>query len=320
MIYDLFTIFKIIGNKRITILKFILAAIITGIFTYLVVPKQYEADAVFILKNPIFADRNNIYNYEAKFLNYVADDDVVDQLISMASSDSVQHFIISSMHLATAYHYDTTDPEEAYKLRKYFQSHLRIYRNEYKNIILSYKDKDPVRAATIANLCVSLLETSLRGFYNGMRKNMYSSIVNKIHEEDSAIALLTDSLSKLREMYGIYDIISPSRYNIMLSTVKGNGHSGLAIGIEQVQNVESIKDELVGDRAKHVSLANQYSTGTEINEMPLTHIIQSAKPPFKHIGRDIITTTAISTILGVLFAIVYVLMNDYFQRMRSMSN
>jgi len=319
MSYNLFAIFKVIGGNYKRVISFMSIAIVMGLGAYWVIPKKYEADTVFILKNPVFADRNNIYNYEAKFLSYVADDDVVDQLISMASSDSLQNTVISTMHLAAAYHFDSTDLEQRYKLRKYFQRHLKIYRNDYKNIVLTYTDKEPARAAAVANLCVNLLETSLRGFYNGMRKDMYNSIMNKIHEEDSTIALLTDSLTKIRETYGIYDIISPSRYNLMLSAVKGNGHSGFANGIEQVQNVESLKDELVGDRAKHVSLANQYSTGTEINEMPLTQIIQVAKPPFRHIALDMAITGGGSAILGFLFAVVYILMNEYFHRMKSMS-
>jgi hypothetical protein len=292
----------------------VLIAVVTGIAIYLLVPTKYEADVIFILKNPIYADRSNVYNYEAKFLDYVANDDDVDRLITMASSDSLQNNIIRTMHLAAAYDYDSTDAEQVHKLKKYFKRHLKIYRNEFKNVVLTYTDKDPVRAAAVANLCVDLLEVSLRGFYNGMRKNMHTSIMNKVHQEDSAIAVLTDSLVRLREQYGIFDIISPSRYNIMLSSMKENGHAGYARGLEQVQNIESVKDELVGDRAKHISLANQYSTGTEVNEMPLTHIVQAAKPPFKQTVRDIFVITGISACLGLLFGVVQVLMAEYFKR------
>jgi LPS O-antigen subunit length determinant protein (WzzB/FepE family) len=314
MDYSLFAIIRTIGNGRRTILKMVLIAVVTGIAIYLLVPTKYEADVIFILKNPIYADRSNVYNYEAKFLDYVANDDDVDRLITMASSDSLQNNIIRTMHLAAAYDYDSTDAEQVHKLKKYFKRHLKIYRNEFKNVVLTYTDKDPVRAAAVANLCVDLLEVSLRGFYNGMRKNMHTSIMNKVHQEDSAIAVLTDSLVRLREQYGIFDIISPSRYNIMLSSMKENGHAGYARGLEQVQNIESVKDELVGDRAKHISLANQYSTGTEVNEMPLTHIVQAAKPPFKQTVRDIFVITGISACLGLLFGVVQVLMAEYFKR------
>jgi capsular polysaccharide biosynthesis protein len=315
--YDLFTIFNTIKRNRRTLFVFLIIAALISVILSFIFPPQYEADSVFILKNPVYADRNNVYSYEAKFLDYTANDDDVDRFIAMASSDTLQNTIIRRMHLATAYDYDSTDPEEVYKLKRYFKKHLRIYRNEYKNIVLVYKDKDPERAAKIANLCVDMLDQSLRGFYNEMRHNMYRSIMDKVHEEDSTITYLTDTLTKLREQYGIYDIISPSRYNIMLSSVKGNGQPGFAKGLELIQNIESVKDELVGDRAKHISLANQYSTGINLNEMNLTHIIQKAKAPFKHPFLNILKVLGLGSLLALMFGVVYILAADYYKRIVS---
>ncbi len=317
MDYSLAAAFRIIADNWLMLVKYTIIAVVVGIALFIAMPKKYEASTVFILRNPIFADRNNIYNYEAKFLNYIADDNDVDQLISMASSDSLKDKVIDSMHLATAYGFDSTDAEERHKLRLKFQKRLLIYRNEYKSIILSYKDKDPARAAAIANLCVDLLEKSLRGFYNGMRKNVYGSIMSKVHQEDSVIEVLTDSLSKLRDIYGIYDIVSPSRYNLMLSGIKNSGKDGFAKGIEKVQNVESIKDELVGDRAKHLSLANQYSTGTGDDEMRLTHVIQKATPPFKHFVLNLFINAGVSAILGLLFGVVILFAKTFFHKMNT---
>jgi uncharacterized protein involved in exopolysaccharide biosynthesis len=320
MKYHLFEIFRIIGHKRSTILLIVTASIGIGIGLYFLLPKKYEAACVFILKNPIFSDRNNVYSYEAKFLSYTASDEDVDQMISMASSDTLENTVIRKMHLAAAYHFDSTDAEEVQKLKKAFQKNIKIFRNEYKCVILSYTDTDPVRAAAIANLCVNLLESSVRGFYNNMRLSLYNSIMNKIRQEDSSIAILTDSLTTIREHYGIYDIISPMRNTLVSGSVKGSGGPGLARGIEIVQNIESVKDELVADRAKHITLANQYTTGTEQNEIPLTQVLQSATPPFKHIPFDTIKTGIVSGILGFLFAVIYVLMMEFFRRLKSGTN
>lgn len=312
--YDLFHIIHLIRKKLQTVVVIMLIGIIAGALVYFTIPKKYEADTVFILKNPLYADRNNLYNNDTKFLDYAANDDDVDRLMAMAASDSLQNNVIRLMHLAEVYHYDTTNAKEVVKLKKHFKNNLKIFRNEYRNVVLTYTDKDADRAAAVANLCEDLLEHSLRDFYNGMRKNMYQSIMNRVHDEDSAIAVLTDTLTKLREKYGIYDIISPARYNIMLSTMKDNGREGYAAGVELIQNTESIKDELVSDRAKHITLANQYTTGTQINEMPLTHVIQVAKPPVKHTGFGLLTTLIVCAFLGFVFGVLYVLMSDYFQR------
>jgi hypothetical protein len=251
---------------------------------------------------------------EAKFMNYAGNDEDIDRFFSMAASDSLQNNVIKIMHLAAAYHYDSTNPAAIIKLKRYFIDRLTISSNEYKNIVVAYKDKDPKRAADVANLTASLLEFSMRDFYNGMRRNIYASVMNTIREEDSAITVLTDTLSALREQYGINDIISPARYNIMLSNVQSNGKKGIAKGIELIQNIESVKDELVSDRAKHITLANQYATGLETNEMPLIHVIQTAVPPLKYWWRYLVITCCISGALGLLFGVVYVLLSGYYQQ------
>jgi len=308
--YNLSHILNIIKKRKSTVLFITILGAIIGIVIYRLLPKKYEAATVFILKNPLYADRNNLYNNETKFLDYVANDEDVSRFITMASDNNVQEKIIKDMHLAAIYGYDSLSSKGRYELKNDFKTRLKIYVNEYKNVVLSYTDTDPQRAATIANLSRDLLESSLRGFYNGMRKNMENSILKRIEQEDSAIIVLTDTLTALREQYGIYDIISPSRNNLMLSKIEENGRAGFARGIEQVQNIESIKDELVSDRAKHISLANQYATGTEINEMPLTHIIEVAIPPFNQKKQGLVLTIIVSLFLGWCFSLVYVVANE----------
>ena len=308
--YNLSHILNIIKKRKSTVLFITILGAIIGIVIYRLLPKKYEAATVFILKNPLYADRNNLYNNETKFLDYVANDEDVSRFITMASDNNVQEKIIKDMHLAAIYGYDSLSSKGRYELKNDFKTRLKIYVNEYKNVVLSYTDTDPQRAATIANLSRDLLESSLRGFYNGMRKNMENSILKRIEQEDSAIIVLTDTLTALREQYGIYDIISPSRNNLMLSKIEENGRAGFARGIEQVQNIESIKDELVSDRAKHISLANQFATGTEINEMPLTHIIEVAIPPFNQKKQGLVLTIIVSLFLGWCFSLVYVVANE----------
>lgn len=302
-------------HKR-TIGYITLLAAIAGALFYLIVPSKYEAQAYLILKNPLYGDRNFVYNNETKFIDYFASDDDIDRFITMSESDSLQNYVIRTMHLASVYNYDTTDREDVYKLKRKFSKQLKIFRTDKKIISLSYTDKDPDRAAAVANLCATAVEHLLHGFYSDMRMNMYQSITNKVHDEDSSINLLTDSLAALREKYGVYDIISPSRNNIIMSEVKNTGQKEFAKGLEQIQNLESLKDELVTDRAKHVTLANQYATGLRMNETPLISVVQNAKPPVKPIGMNIVMMVIVSAVLGFFFSLLYVLLSQFVKKMR----
>ena len=305
--YSLQPLVRIIRSRSRTVLFITLAAMAVGLVVYLIRPKAYKAKVEFFLKNPLYADRSYLYSNDARMIDYFAGDEDIDRMRSMIWADSVQDKMIRDMNLAEAYGRDMNKPAEAKAMKKDFSSRMNIYRTESKVAILTYTDKDEERAAAIAYRSVELLEQQLRGFYNEMRRSIYETIAGRIREEDSTILVLTDSLAALRERYGIYDIISPARYNIMLSAIKDNGKPGFAKGIELVQNVESIKDELVSARAKHTSLAGQYATGTRMNELPITRILKVEKPPFKQDGPGLLTTLLGCGMAGFFFSLLYVL-------------
>jgi hypothetical protein len=278
-----------------------------GLAVSLLRPKTYKAKVEFFLKNPLYADRSYLYSSDARMIDYFAGDEDIDRMRSMIWADSVQDKLIREMHMAEAYNMDLTKPAEAKALKKEFSSRMNLYRTEAKVAILTYVDKDEDRAAAIAFRSVELLESLLRGFYNEMRQSIYVTMAGRISEEDSAIRVLTDSLAVLREQYGIYDIVSPARYNIMLSAIKDNGRPGFAKGMELVQNVESIKDELVSARAKHMTLAGQYGTGTKTDELSIVHILKVEKPPFKKEGPGLVAILLGCAVAGFFFGLVYVL-------------
>lgn len=313
--YSLFNILRQVYRHRRFIIIITCCTILAGVITRLVKQRKYVAETVFILKNPLYADRNFLYNNETKFIDYFASEDDIDKFMLMAESDSVQGYIISEMSLAEAYKYDTSDDKKVKALKKEFFSNLNIVRTDKKSLTLSYTDKDPERAAEVANLTVAVLEKSLRNFYNDIRASMYNSIANKIKEEDSVILALTDTLTVLREKYGIYDVISPSRYNIMLTSgMKPNGKEGFARGLELIQNYESVKDQLVTDRSRHISLVNQYTTGTGVNEMPLTKIIKKAELPLKKGGVGMLMTILGSAFIGIFCSVLYVLFVAFYRK------
>jgi len=316
-ILNISSLFDILYRRRKLIVYTTVAAIVAGLLLYFIKPKKYEAELIFILKNPLYSDRNYLYNNETKFIDYFANDDDVDRLITMARSDSVQNKVINAFKLAEAYDYDSASPKQFLKLRKFFNKNLNVYRTESKNVVLTYTDKDPARAIKVASMCLDESERTLHSFYIGMRRSMYESIVSKIKEEDSTIHVLTDTLSKLRARYGIYDIISPARYNIMLSAFKDNGKPDYALGIEEIQNVESVKDELVADRAKHITLANQYTTGTSLTDMPFTYVVNRSRLPLKPKGMSLATILLACAFAGLFFSALYVLALKFYKSISS---
>ena len=312
--FNLLTIAGILSRRKKFILFITLAAGVAGLLGAFIRPKQYEAKAEFYLKNPFYADRNFVYNSDAKYIDYFAGEDDVARLIAFAHSDTVQLRIIRVMHLYKAYHVDTANAKEVADFRKNFTDRLNLWRTDSRGLELASIDKDARRAAAIANLTVALLEQELQHFYTGTRASMHQSVLRKIAEQTERIQVLTDSLVALRELYSIYDIISPSRYNLMLGNIKNNGKPGFARGIEQIQNIESMKDEMVSVRSHNLTLAEQYATGNGLNEMPLIYMVKQALPPQRVMGMSKLFLALTTALCGFFFACILILITNFYRR------
>lgn len=292
------------------ILTITIASAIGGAIFYLAGPKKYEAKTEFVLRNPLYGDRNNLYNNDTKFIDYFANEDDIDRLILMSEAEIVQSRVIRNMHLAEAYTLDVSNRKGEQQLERRFSKNYNILRTEYKDLVISYVDTDPERAAKVANECVKVLDSTFGDYYKDMRKGMYQSIMEKISEEDSTINALTDTLTVLRDQYHIYDIISPARYNLMLGTIKETGQKNLGRGVELIQNVESLKDQIVADRAKQTTLVNQYKTGNRQDQMPMLKVVTYAKNPVSPKGIGGMYTVLAAALLGFFFSTWLMLFAD----------
>lgn len=305
--YSLSPLLQILWRGRRAIGLITLLSTAAGLTVHLLKPKLYSAKVEFFLRSPLAADPATLYNSDGRTMDYFASDEDVERMRGLIWTDSVQDILVREGKLAEAAGVDLRDPVEAKALKKSVSQRLNLYRTESKVAILSYQDQSEARAARLAMRTVQLLEAQLRRYYTDARSDVHQTILAKIREEDSSIAALTDTLTALRELYGIYDIISPARYNLMLSAMKPTGKPGYARGVEAIQNVEAVKDQIVSDRSRHISLAGQYATHDRVNDLPITQILKVDMPPLKRSGPGMFVTGLASACVGLLFGMLYVL-------------
>ncbi len=288
-----------------------LSAVGAAIF-YMASPRKYEGRTEFLVRNPLFGDRNNLYNTDIRMFDYFADEDDVNRILLLAESDIVRKQVIRNMKLDYIYNLDGATRKGQLACERKYNKNLSVTRTEYKDVVLTYIDTDPQRAADVANEIVRVINEVYSGYYKDTRKLMSESIADKTHEEDSSIAALTDTLAALRERYGIYDIISPARNNIMLSSLKPNGQKDFAKGVETIQNIESMKDQLVYDRAKNKTLQNQYMTGSKIDQMNVITVVTPAKNPLDAKGMGGMLTVITAGLLGFFFSTMFMSFSDHY--------
>ncbi len=221
--FDLVDVTQTLRNRRRLIIIVTAIAAVLGAAAFLVSKREYKAEASFLMANPLYTDKNNIFQgKEVTFVDYFAGDDDVDRLMTLTESDTIKYVVARKLGLAEAYKLDMSKPRDVEKLRDIFKDNYKVTRTEYNSCTLTYVDTDPARAAAVVNECVKVIEEIFRSYYVAQRQKVIVSIQRKITEMDSTVNVLTDTLAVLRDRYNIYDIMSPGRENIILSSTLGS--------------------------------------------------------------------------------------------------
>lgn len=316
--FDLVEVIRTILKRKVFIIIITMLAIAVGAIFHSVKKKKYQGEARFLVNNPLYGDRNTLFrSYETRYVDFFGGDDDLDRVTALASSDTVRDRIIRNCDFDKIYRFGDINKDTAHAMyMSVFSKNFNLKRTEYKDIVVTYIAYDPVAAAGVANMAVQVLEETFRHYYTAMKQNMCASISNDITRLDGSIATLTDSLGNLRDKYGFYGIVSPGRQNVITGDVKGSG-KGFGLAMEQIQNVESIKDQLVTDRARDISLLNEF-TASGSDSMGYLKVITRAVPPTSPSGPTMMMTMMITGAVGLFFSVIYVLMMAYFHKLKAM--
>jgi uncharacterized protein involved in exopolysaccharide biosynthesis len=314
--FDLIDIIRTIQKRRMFILVITLVCMaLAGVLLAIRKPK-YKAAARFLVNNPLYGDRMTMFrNTESRWVDYFGGDDDVDKVAALANSDTVKGRIIRNSQFQDVYKQDINTPKGYAGLMGIFDKNFNLKRSEYKDMEVTYIAYDPVTAANVANMSVQVLEEAWRNYYTYMKTNMYNSIKDQMHRVDSSIVVLTDSLVNMREKYGIYSIISPGRQNVISGDMKGGG-KGYGRGVEEIQNVEAVKDQLVTDKARYVSLMNEFEATMNKN-IDFLKMTTRATPPTSPTGAGVGTILIAAALLGLFFSSLFVLVQAYYSKLNA---
>jgi capsular polysaccharide biosynthesis protein len=313
--FDLVEIIRTLQQKFRLILTVVIVAALVGAITFFVRKKLYKGKAVFFVANPIYIDRTNLFRADyGNFIDYFAKEDDLDKVMAIAKSDSLQLRVINKLNLGKEYKLNPAKPKELLKLMELFDGNYDIKRTEYTTLEVTYTDEDPELAAAVANELQNSISEMFSGYYSNLRNHVYMALGSKIKEMDTTIARLTDSLVILRDRYQIYDIISPSRRNLITGNVNiRSGVANIGRGVEEIQNLESIKDRHVTDRTEYLTVYNEFATSKKVGELPLVQSLTKASVPFKPTGFGLILTVFICGAVAFFFSVLWVLLTGYFR-------
>ncbi len=310
--FDLIDIVQTLRRHARMLLLFTLLAAAAGALAFFLSPRKYKASAEVFVTNPQYADRNRLFaGDQTYYIDYFADENTNDRALVIAKSDNARSQIVYRNKLNEVYGLDTSKRSDEAALGKRFKAAYEAKRTEYGSLLISFTDKDPKRAADVANDAVTVIEDIFHGYFSGMRQHIVASLQEKIKNADSTIAVLTDSLASMRSRTGIYEVLSPNRAGSGTGSIRST--DGRAI--EEIQNVESLKDQYVSDRARYTSLVGEFSIGIRAGDLPILQVMSPAYVPDTPTGLGGTLTILACAIGGFVFAVLWVLLSTYFRKL-----
>jgi uncharacterized protein involved in exopolysaccharide biosynthesis len=308
MRFDLFDVVRISIKWKKYILGLALLACLAASGYYFFQKNTYKAYGAFFPASAVLSGRINLMRESnQEWIDYFGGENELDRVAVIANSANVISFLIDSFKIAEHYKIDVVNDKNAQqKVYKKFMKNFTVSRSGYKHIEINFTDEDHELAYKVVNVAMNRTEDQLRKLYIRVNQQLAAALDNRKDSIDKSLMQVTDSLIKLRVAYNIYDLISPGRKNLVNFTPRSSGQQ-YAEGLELIQNIEEVKDKLVQDKARYISIANEFKAAT-YEGFPMVHVVQWATPhgpkagPFRTLG--VLTVLFASLIFGILLAVI----------------
>jgi uncharacterized protein involved in exopolysaccharide biosynthesis len=147
------------------------------------------------------------------------EEEQAEQLIQILQSSRIRNKIVEKFDLYNYYEIKPDESNRNFKLQKNYDKHIKFERTRYGSIVIDVLDKDPVRAADMANYIVKIIDTVKNEIVKERTVPAFEIISRKYRQLESEKLQLEDTLIKL-SMMGVVTKESRANLYTSLSQVK----------------------------------------------------------------------------------------------------
>lgn len=147
-----------IWKKRVIIIIGTVIAFAASIVISLLLTPKYKSTAIVFPAATSTVSFSEQRNAKAAAMDF-GEEEQAEQLVQILASSRIRNRIVAKFDLMKHYNIDQNDPNKQYKLGKAYDDHIRFTRTRYGSIQIDVWDKDPEKAAIIANKIVDLIDT-----------------------------------------------------------------------------------------------------------------------------------------------------------------
>jgi LPS O-antigen subunit length determinant protein (WzzB/FepE family) len=134
-----------------------IAAIVSIVVSFLITPLYLSSAIVFPAAsgNVSFDAQRNV---KAAAMDF-GEEEQAEQLVQILQSSRIKDRIVTKYHLLADYEISENDPNKYYKLNKAYYGNFSFNRTRFGSIQIDVLDKNPKKAAAMANDIVDLIDT-----------------------------------------------------------------------------------------------------------------------------------------------------------------
>lgn len=205
------------------------------LIAFIFLDNYYKSTTIFNVASPDLFKPEQIFGTSQKDMDYFGTDLDVDRILTIAQSNELIDFLVDSFKLYQHYEIDSTQTKAPYKVRDHFEKLYNVEKNKYNAIELSVEDKDKKFAAAVAKAARDRIDDIASNLIKSSQSKLIQTYNQSISEKETHLKLLSDTLTKLRLAYGIYDLKTQSE---LMTTLVSTAESNLARSRAKLQELE----------------------------------------------------------------------------------
>ncbi|MEM7102448.1 MAG: hypothetical protein AAF502_04885 [Bacteroidota bacterium] len=211
----------------------------------LLMQNYYKASTEFFPSNPYMSSAKKLYGGYDDELYYFGGKNELDQILSITNSTAMADRIVNNFGLYEHYEVEPDKKKAGLKVRKKFYEAFNVQKNARDAVEMSFEDTDPNFAAQVLQGVVSEVDTMFKNLISANQRNILATLEKDIEGRAVQVNTLTDSLTRMRTKYGIYDIgaMSETLPSMVLET-----ETELAFKkgkLTQLQNTRGVKRDSI---------------------------------------------------------------------------
>ncbi len=224
-----------------------LAVGIGTVITTLLVPVYYKSTTVFYAASPDLADPVLLYGRSPVGMDYYGVKEDIDRIMSIAKSNELADYLISTFNLYEHYEIDTSHRLADYHIRLHLASLYDVERTKEDAIELSIEDEDRELAAQMVNAARRKINEIGQRLIRESLELMVVTYEKTIEEGEAKLDMLSNQLRVLRDSFGVYNVETQS--DIIAGQVARAENNLLATSIKlevlQSMNRPGLRDSII---------------------------------------------------------------------------